>query len=94
MTAPPPRRPWWKKKRTWAAMSLWLVAVYPYTVGPVQYAAQRDWLSPWAWDVVRVVYAPIDPLWATFPRLARWSGYEAHVRWWSRLADRHEAASD
>ena len=25
MTAPPPRRPWWKWKRTWAALALWLL---------------------------------------------------------------------
>ena len=40
MTAPPPRRPWWRRKRTWAAVALWLliatyIAAYLLLVRPV-----------------------------------------------------------
>ncbi len=57
MTAPPPRRPWWKKKRTWASGVLWLMlpVAYLLSMGPAVYAHERGWLPLRA---IRVAYAP------------------------------------
>jgi len=65
VTAPPPRRPWWKRKRTWAAAALWLVAAYPLSRGPVEYAAARGWL-PAAYGTS--FYGPLE---AALPRYGR-----------------------
>jgi len=44
VTTPPPKRPWWRRKRTWAAGAVWLAVAYPVGIGPVSYAAGRGWL--------------------------------------------------
>ena len=41
MTAPPPRCPWHRRKRAWAARLLWLAVAYPLSVGPVMYVYYR-----------------------------------------------------
>lgn len=38
MTASRPKRPWLKKKRTWAAGLVWLAVAYPLSIGPLCYA--------------------------------------------------------
>jgi len=55
MTRPP--RPWYRKKRWWAAALLWLAVSYPASLGPVGYARgyyQRGYNPP-------VFYTPILP---------------------------------
>ncbi len=54
MTALPPRRPWWKKKRWAAAFALLLVVAYPLSFGPVKYSEVREWLPA----VSHAVYLP------------------------------------
>ena len=80
MTAPPPRRPWWRRKRTWAALALWLVVAYPLTAGPVLYGVWRGW--------------PVGVMWNLFDPLARPSftdgplgeTYGRYLLWWANLA--------
>jgi len=58
VTAPPPRRPWWKRKRTWAAGAVWMAAVpvlYALSMGPAVYCVGRGWLPA---DTVLGAYAP------------------------------------
>lgn len=42
----PARRPWHRRKRTWAALALWLLVTYPISQGPATYFVVRGWLSP------------------------------------------------
>jgi hypothetical protein len=39
-----PKRTWYRRKRTWAAIALWLVIAYPLSVGPAFYGMGRGWL--------------------------------------------------
>ena len=87
MTAPP-RRPWWKKKRTWAAVTLWLVVAYPLSAGPAQLAVARGWVS------VReylAFYAPLGPAVRATDAGNRW--FTAYGEWWWRIFSA-KAASD
>ena len=95
MTAPPPRRPWWTRKRTWAVIAAWLLLLPLYVVGDGlnQYAIGRGWGHPG--PVRRFLYAP--PKW-----IAVRTGHRMTLldwrQWWFDLAQRHkaeaEAASD
>lgn len=66
MTAPPTRRPWRKRKRTWAAIVFWLSlpVLYLLSIGPHAYCAGRGWIAA---DEVTAFYRPAV-------RLAEWSG--------------------
>ena len=44
MDGPKPTRPWWKQKRWIATAALLLIAGYPASLGPVDYAVARGWL--------------------------------------------------
>ena len=79
-----PRRPFWKKKRCWAALALWLALAYPLSVGPANYAAARGWL-PEAW--VAAIYAPVQAA-ANHPRLME--PYVSFVMRWRTPAWRHQ----
>lgn len=76
MTALPPRRPWRRRKRTWAAGALWLLLPVLYVLGdgPGQYLVIRGWLSGPVYE------AAMAPLWLVEPWLP------GPVRGW--LADR------
>lgn len=43
---PSPPRPWWQRKRLIPFAFVWLALMYPFSMGPVHYACQRQWL-PW-----------------------------------------------
>ena len=53
LTAPPPRRPWWKRKRVRAAAVLWLCLpmLYPFAAGPAFLAVREQWVATWADDL-------------------------------------------
>ena len=90
MTAPPPRRPWWRRKRMWAAVAVWLAlpVLYVLADGPVGYCVARGWIPTGAWT------AAYGPAW----RLAIGCGGppDAFVRYHFRWVDRGraDAASD
>jgi hypothetical protein len=102
MTAPPPRRPWWKRKRAWAAGALWLAVAYPLSMGPIWYCTERGWLSDPAVRTCVELY--VAPLFATaeamiyaaeaVPRLVRLAldGFDAYGTWWVELGRRHTAS--
>ena len=81
MTAPPPRRPWWKRKRTWAAGLLWLGMVYPLSKGPSFYCFVKGWHSG---EVHLALYRPLGWAIRPFPK-ARRAIWEYQM-WWGRLA--------
>jgi hypothetical protein len=85
VTAPPPRRPWWKRKRWWAPLALWLTLGYPFAVGPTGYAYHRGWISYLSWARAYAVRGT---------PLAHY--YHPYVFWWIDLGKKHaaEAASD
>lgn len=86
MTVPRSRRPWLRRKRTWAVVGLWLPLLYVASSGPVMYGFDRDWLPGWFAGAFlpshRVMRALPDPVAET------WYGY---VEWWGLLAIRHAA---
>jgi hypothetical protein len=45
MDADKPRRAWYRGKRTWAALALWLLVAYPLSIGPAEYCVERGWLA-------------------------------------------------
>ena len=88
MTGPPPRRPWWKKKRTWAAIALWVVAGYPLLLGPLTYVHFRGWVPA---GTVLVAHEPVRVILLSLPE-GRFRdaaiGYNgAYIGWWVRLAE-------
>jgi len=92
VTAPPPRRPWWKRKRTWAAVALWLVVGYPLSMGPVAYCVGRGWVAD---ATVEPFYSPIGRLFEALeaaPQLA-FEWFTSYLDWCLETGERH-AASD
>jgi hypothetical protein len=89
VTALPPRRPWHKRKRTWAAVAVWLVVAYPLSVGPANYAAARGWASI---PLLKTAYTPVF-LAAVALDPSRSGSFIVYVDWCGDLGQRH-AASD
>lgn len=59
-----PKRPWWRRKRVWAAGLLWcLLAGYPLGAWPVGYAIGRGWLP----DAAVRLYRPMFPTGRAIP---------------------------
>jgi hypothetical protein len=71
-----PNRPWWLKKRWWAAGAVVAVAAYMASLGPAAYCEARGWLSATAADRIRV---PADL-------------YVAYVEWWRQRGWSHVEA--
>ena len=98
MTAPPPRRTWWRRTRTWAALALWLIVAYPLSSGPFYYCAGRGWVAlddpllVTAYEpLLRALGGPRDSRgWSPGPPLRLWNVYNG------AFADRGrgDAASD
>jgi hypothetical protein len=86
MGEPGTKRPWYRRKRVWAVVALWLLVAYPVSEGPACYAARRDWITA---DACFRLYAPmlrnVPDEW--------FDGYHRreYVTWWVDLAGRHEA---
>ena len=87
MTAPPPRRPWWKRKRWAAAAVLWIVVAYPLCAGPALYCHARGWLSS---DLYNAAFnTPLN--YALRNPFGDAIGFTAYIAWWARLGLRHAA---
>lgn len=61
-----PKRPWWRRKRGWAAGSVLAVAAYLASLGPLAYCEARGWLGP---AVAERLRTPADL-------------YSRYVSWW------------
>lgn len=83
MPEPMPKRPWWQRKRCWAAGAL-LIAGYPFSVGPLMYANHRGWAPARYWGFL---YAPLGA--AAEGGLGNATGLYDYVHWWAALGDRH-----
>lgn len=57
MDADKPKRPWYRRKRAWAALVLWLVVAYPLSRGPAEYASVRGWLPP---SYAQAFFGPLE----------------------------------
>ena len=53
------RRDWWKRKRRWAAVAVWLIAAYPLSLGPMIWLYDRGYLPASALAYVDPFYAPL-----------------------------------
>lgn len=79
--SPSPRRPWWLRKSLILFAFLWLVLIYPFSMGPVHYACQRQWLP---WNTYRV-YKPLKAvlgergMYATY--LWHWDMFWSDLGW-------------
>ena len=88
MTAPPPRRPWWRRKRFAVYAAVTLVAWYPLSLGPALCDHARGWLP------FDAVYYPYEPLgWANRPSPTLRILFNDYGHWWYALGERHEAAA-
>ena len=83
MTDRKPKRAWWRRKRWWAPGLLWLLALYPPSVGPACYFTARGWVSA---PTLLTVYAPVAAYKDT-EYFGKW--FLAYTTWWSKLGDRH-----
>jgi hypothetical protein len=87
MPDPPPTRPWYKRKRTGAALALWLLIAYPLSIGPLFYVAGRGWLPNQAAIVAS------GPAWTA----SHWMPEGKRWRLWAEkfyfLGRRHAASS-
>lgn len=107
MPSPSPRRPWYRRKRAWAALAMWLLlpVLYPLSYGPYFYCRGRRWVTRETVAfyapierAVPAVWGPIDgPCrfpWCLFlPGHPANDWYRAYLEWCDRLGRRH-AASD
>src|SRR5690349_5335269 len=90
MEEPKPKRPWWRKKRWRLVIATWLAlpVLYVASGGPPWYAFNRYWVPD------PVAASLIAPYWVT-SRLPHplADAYAAYLRWWSRLALRHNGSN-
>ena len=95
MTAPPPRRPWWRRKRWITAVVLLLALSYPVSEGPLRYAERRVLmpytLGPMGFfeQAFYTAYGPLDAIEPWVPGL--WSFRWQWKQYCRDLADRHSA---
>jgi hypothetical protein len=82
----PPLRPWWKRKRWWAAGLLWLLVMYPLSIRPVAYLEARFGLPQGFW----LPYVPLLAGQEQSPEL-RDATILPYLQWWADLALRHAA---
>lgn len=76
-------RRWWRQKRWSVGLATLLVLAYPASLGPVNYAVARGWVSPRARTGLDAVYAPFDsPAFHDLPG-AGW--LTTYTVWWFRL---------
>lgn len=66
LDAETPRRRWWRKRRSWAAAGVLLLAGYPASFGPACYAYGRGWLPPPVRSKVFALCRPMTDAAATF----------------------------
>jgi len=55
------RRPFWKRKRWIAAAVVWLVAIYPLSLGPAMYAVLLGWMDSDTCTAYRVPWDSVTP---------------------------------
>lgn len=83
-----PKKRWWRKKRWAAAFALWLLVLYPLSVGPAGYAEQRGWLPT---KPLSLFYAPVIVAAAAVE--PRGGLYSAYLSWWGDLSRRQAEAA-
>ena len=82
MTTVPARRPWRKKRRTWAAVLLALALAYPLSAGPFLWAWLNGYLPPEALGFYRhVVKGDRGP--RHWPVVGPY--YDGYLDWWALL---------
>ena len=81
------RCPFWKKKRWWAALLLWLLILYPLSSGPLTYAAARGLLPG---SIVRAAVLPLHLACRLSPAVNDLFGL--YTPWWYELGKRHAAS--
>ena len=93
MTAPPPRRPWWRRKRWRIALGVWLAlpALYVLGSGPYGYCEGRGWCGNWP---SRTIYQPFIRRIGDTAFGARWFAYNRACRDLGRKHAAQSAASD
>jgi len=81
------RKPFWKRKRWLVATVLWLIVLYPLSMGPFMYPFYMDWVPDKAMRVVQVVYGPLGEL------SQRWPAFDDALNdycdWWFEVSVRH-----
>lgn len=76
MTAPPPTRPWSKKKRTWAAALAAMIIAYLAGIVPVLYAVGRGWLDD---STVETYFKPVEMPFRWWNEIGMWA-YDSGLR--------------
>lgn len=90
MDEPTPTRAWWKRKRWWAVLLLWLAVGYPAAYGPVGYAVCRGWIGERFYRPFGPIDRVLNPLRLRDPPcpLVTWY-YDGYLLPLCRLAVRH-----
>lgn len=82
------KRPWWRKKRWWAMIALWLcLPLYPLAGGPGTYCVVRRWCPPDPFH--EYLHIPVQ---RRLRLLGLQDEYTDYCDWWFTLANRHAAA--
>jgi hypothetical protein len=89
MDDPKPTRPRWKRKRWIAAAVLLLLAGYPASLGPVDYAVARAWLPL---GPAAAAYEPLSWMMRPFPAVQ--SLMNRYGVWWTTLGYRHATGDE
>jgi hypothetical protein len=84
MTDPPPKRPWWTRRRWIAAASVWLLIAYTVGIGPVTYGFRRGWVPSWA------AVPLLLPVRLTLHVPVLRPPVDRYLRWWNVMALKHE----
>jgi hypothetical protein len=84
----PPKKHGWRRKRTWAALLLWLAVAYPLSLGPFMYAFYRGWVPDAVLPAADRVYGPFVRVVERVPWLDE--PLDAYCGWWGELGSAAE----
>ena len=54
------KRPWWKKKRSAAALATWLVLAYPLSLPPLVWVGRHRWCPNEVCEALDWAYVPLE----------------------------------
>jgi hypothetical protein len=80
-------KPLWKRKRWIAAAVLWLVVLYPLSMGPFMYAFYMDWVPDAVMPAVQIAYGPLAEIMQRYPAFGE--AMNDYCDWWHKVSVRH-----
>lgn len=87
MKATEPSRPWWRKRRWQAALTLWLACCYFLAYGAGAYSVGRGWIPPGN----HFAYQVFAPIGCAAHLLGLEQQNADYVGWWLWKGDEHRS---